>query len=583
MRFLAYACAVACVFAAEPPSIQLHRVASGFQSPLDIRFDSSGRMFVVEQRGAVRLVKNGVVQPQNFLDWRSQVSCCGERGLLGLALSPNFGSNGVFYINYTDRGGQTVVSRLRVSASNPDIADPASAQEVLRVAQPFENHNGGNLVFGPDGYLYIGLGDGGSGGDPQNNAQRNNVLLGKMLRINVEGGQATYSVPADNPFVNTPGYAPEIWSTGLRNPWRYSFDRETKDFWVADVGQNRAEEVNYRPASSRGGENYGWRLMEGLQCFPASSSCDRTGLVLPVIEYPRSQAQSITGGFVYRGSRFPGLRGFYVHGDFSSGNLWGLVRTDAGVENHLLLATRQLISTFGEDTNGELYLASFGEGEIYSIQAGRPAIATGGIVNAASFAPGISPGSLATVFGSGITALPGIVQPGAFPVPTDVGAISVRLNGTPAPILAVASINGQEQINFQVPYELAGASSASVVVTVNGLSSPGVDVPIVNAQPEIFVVTRSGTSATIWATGLGAVNNAPATGRPAPASPQLASVAGQVTATVGGVTAPVTFAGLAPNFAGLYQVNITLPAAVESGAPVVLMVGGATSRAAALP
>jgi uncharacterized protein (TIGR03437 family) len=582
MRFLALLLAVGCVSAAEPPPVRLHRVAGGFQSPLDIRFDSSGRMFVVEQRGTIRIVRNGALVPQAFLDWRSQVSCCGERGLLGLALSPNFERSGVFYINYTDRTGQTVVSRLRASASNPDLADPASAQEVLRVAQPFENHNGGNLVFGPDGYLYIGLGDGGSGGDPQNNAQRNNVLLGKMLRVDVEGGQERYSVPADNPFVNTPGYAPEIWATGLRNPWRYSFDRETKDLWTADVGQSRAEEVNFQPASSRGGENYGWRRMEGLDCYPANSSCDRTGLTLPVIEYPRSQAQSITGGFVYRGSRYPGLRAFYIHADFSTGNLWALLRTAGGVENHLLQDTQHLISTFAEDANGELYLASYGNGDIYSIQAGTPAVSAAGVVNAASFAPGISPGSLATVFGTGITALPGIIEPGVFPLLADVGGISVRLNGIAAPVLGVASVNGQEQINFQVPYELAGASTAAVVVTVNGLSSPPVNVPIVNAQPEIFVVTRTGNDATVWATGLGGVSNAPATGQPAPVSP-LAFLAGQVSATVGGVTAPVSFAGLAPNFAGLYQVNISVPAGVITGAPVVLTIGGATSKAAALP
>ena len=287
MRYLAYVLAIACVFAAEPPPVRLHPVATGFQSPLDIRFDASGRMFVVEQRGTIRIVKNGAVLPGFFLDWRSQVSCCGERGLLGLALSPSFERNGVFYINYTDRSGSTVVARLRTSASNADTADPASAQEILRVAQPFENHNGGNLVFGPDGYLYIGLGDGGSGGDPQNNAQRNNVLLGKMLRINVEGQDLP--VPPDNPFVTTPGYAPEIWATGLRNPWRYSFDRETKDFGLRCRPKSRRG--GELPAcDQRRGENYGWRRMEGLDCYPEDSSCDRTGLILPVIEYPRSQA-----------------------------------------------------------------------------------------------------------------------------------------------------------------------------------------------------------------------------------------------------------------------------------------------------
>jgi uncharacterized protein (TIGR03437 family) len=426
------------------------------------------------------------------------------------------------------------------------------------------------------------LGDGGSGGDPQNNAQSNTVLLGKMLRIDVEGGQSTYSVPSDNPFVNTPGYAPEIWATGLRNPWRYSFDRETKDLWIGDVGQSRAEEVNFQPGGSRGGENYGWRRMEGMQCYPGNSTCDRAGLTLPVNEYPRSQAQSITGGYVYRGSRYPALRGYYVHADFVTGNMWALLRASGSVENTPVLSTGRLISTFGEDASGELYIASYGSGEIYSIRAGAPVISAAGVVNAASFAPGLSPGSLATVFGNGLTALPGIVESAVFPLPSSLGGISVQLNGVAAPIIAVADVNGQEQINFQVPYELAGASTASVVVSVNGESSAPVEVPIVNAQPEIFVITRSGGAATIWATGLGAVSNAPRTGHPAPVSP-LATLSGQVSVTIGGVTAPVSFAGLAPNFAGLYQVNVSVPAGVSSGSPVALVVGAATSKPVTLP
>lgn len=581
MRLIGIVFASTLLFAADPPSIRLHRVASSFQSPLDIRFDGSGRMFVVEQRGTIRIVRNGALLSQPFLDWRSKVSCCGERGLLGLALSPSFESNGAFYVNYTDTQGTTVIARLRVSA-NPDVADAASEQVLLRIAQPFSNHNGGNLVFGPDGYLYVGTGDGGSAGDPQNNAQRTDTLLGKMLRIDVEGGQATYTAPPDNPFVNSAGARPEIWATGLRNPWRYSFDRETKDFWIADVGQDRAEEVNFQPASSRGGENYGWRRMEGLQCYPATSSCDRNGLTLPVLEYGRSLGQSVTGGFVYRGSRYPALLGFYLYADFGSGNLWGVQRQGAGWDNRLLLATGRSISTFGDDPAGELYLASYGSGEIFLIAAGPPEVSTTGVVNAASFEAGISPGSLGTVFGRGITSLPGIVQPGVFPIPTDVGGVSIRLNGILAPILGVADVGGQEQINFQVPYELAGNTTATVVVTANGQSSAPVSVPLVENRPEIFVVTRSGDTATLWATGLGPVTNAPATGRPSPSSP-LAMVLADVSVTVGGLPATVSFAGLAPNFAGLYQVNVTLPAGVGSGAPVVVTTTGGPSKPALLP
>jgi hypothetical protein len=452
---------------------------------------------------------------------------------------------------------------------------------ILRVAQPFANHNGGNLVFGPDGYLYIGLGDGGSAGDPQNNAQRTDALLGKLLRINVDSG-STYSIPPDNPFVNNGAYRPEIWATGLRNPWRYSFDRETRDLWIADVGQNRAEEVDFQPASSKGGENYGWRRLEGLECYPPGSSCDRNGVTLPILEYGRTLGQSVTGGFVYRGSRYTALRGFYLYGDFGTGNLWAVQRQGAAWDNRLILATGRSISTFGEDESGELYLADYSGGAIYLIAAGAPAISSAAVVNSASFGPGISPGSLATVFGSGITSFPGIVQAGTFPLPTALAGTSVTLNDIAAPVIAVAAVNGQEQINFQVPYELAGTATANLVVTANGQSSVPVQVPVTNAQPEIFAVTRIGRNVILWATGVGPVLNTPPTGRPAPISP-LATLIGQPVVTIGGEMAQVGFSGLAPNFAGLYQINATLPTGVSTGAPVVLSVGGASSRPYTLP
>ena len=320
-----------------------------------------------------------------------------------------------------------------------------------------------------------------------------------------------------------------------------------------------------------------------MQCFPQDSTCDRAGLTLPVVEYGRTQGQSITGGFVYRGSRYPSLRGFYLYADFGSGNLWALQPAGSGWDNRLLLNTRLSVSTFGEDASGELYLASYGTGEIFAIVASGPSVSAEAVVNAASFAPGISPGSLATVFGKGITSLPGIVQPTAFPLPTSFSGVTVTLNGIRAPILAVASVNGQEQINFQAPYELTGVNTATLVVTANGQTSAGINVPIVEAQPEIFAITRGpANTAVLWATGLGAVTNAPATGQPAPADP-LSELTRPVTVTVGGVSASVSFAGLAPNFAGLYQINITLPPGAAAGAPVAISTGAATGKAVALP
>jgi glucose/arabinose dehydrogenase len=285
-------------------------------------------------------------------------------------LSSNFFANRRFYVDYTGLSGvvpgDTVVARYHLSA-NPDITDPATAEPLLTVAQPFANHNGGQLAFGPDGFLYIGKGDGGSGNDPFNNGQSPATWLGKMLRIDVESQPGSYTIPPDNPFVNTPGFLPEIWAVGLRNPWRFSFDRETGDLYIADVGQNLFEEVNFRPASSAGGENYGWNIMEGLHCFLAPD-CDQTGLVFPVWEFGHVEGQcSVTGGFVYRGPKFPGLRGVYIYGDLCTGRIWGLRRAGDVWENKLLLDSDLTISTFGEDEEGNLYVADIAIGDIYEI------------------------------------------------------------------------------------------------------------------------------------------------------------------------------------------------------------------------
>lgn len=348
------------------PDIVLTKYAGGLSQPTHITHagDGSGRLFVVEQRGRVRVIKDGALQAAPFLDITGRVSCCGEQGLLSVAFPPGYTSKGYFYVDYTDLAGDTIVARYRII--NPDMADPATEEVLLKIDQPFSNHNGGQLLFGPDGYLYIGMGDGGSGGDPYNNAQNPSSLLGKILRIDVESGVKPYAIPPGNPFVGAPGYRAEIWALGLRNPWRFSFDRGTDDLFIADVGQNLYEEIDYQPASSGGGENYGWRIMEGLHCYN-QNQCDKAGLVLPVAEYDHSLGCSVTGGMVYRGRDFPGIQETYLYGDFCSGKIWGLKREGGSWRNELLIGTAYEISTFGEDEDGELYLSDYSIGDIYRV------------------------------------------------------------------------------------------------------------------------------------------------------------------------------------------------------------------------
>jgi glucose/arabinose dehydrogenase len=331
----------------------LREVAGGFTRPLLLTHagDGSGRLFVVEQNGLIKIIQNGSVLAAPFLDVSSLISRSGnEQGLLGLAFHPDYAQNGWFFINYTDTAGDTVVARYSVS-SDPNVADPASAVTVLAVDQPYSNHNGGHLVFGPDGHLYIGLGDGGSGGDPQNRAQNPQTLLGKMLRINVD--QLPYTIPPDNPFVDG-GALPEIWALGLRNPWRYSFDRATGDLYIADVGQNAWEEVNFQPASSMGGENYGWNVYEGNESFRGGAL---PGAIMPVAVYGRDKGCSVSGGYVYRGPLAPGLEGVYLYGDFCSGIIWTMQRDGSGnwVSNQFM-DTSHRISSFGEDEQGNVYV-----------------------------------------------------------------------------------------------------------------------------------------------------------------------------------------------------------------------------------
>jgi glucose/arabinose dehydrogenase len=360
-----------------PPPITLETAFSGFQLPVYLTQpldDVSGesRLFVVEKPGRIRLIKDDSLQAVPFLDISDRVGSQGnEQGLLSVAFAPDFASSGTFYVDYTDLDGNTVVARYRVGPQTPDQADASSEQKILQIEQPASNHNGGQLQFGPDGYLYIGMGDGGRAGDPWGNAQNPGVLLGKLLRIDVSEAE-TYTIPASNPLLDQAGARPEIWAIGLRNPWRFSFDRATDDLYIADVGQNTYEEVDFQPAGSSGGENYGWNTMEGNHCFEPSSGCNTNGLVLPVTEYDHGQGCSITGGYVYRGTRYPELSGIYFFGDYCSGNLWGLRQDASGQWQTALLQNSGLsISSFGQDAVGELYVLDYAGGTISRLAAAR--------------------------------------------------------------------------------------------------------------------------------------------------------------------------------------------------------------------
>lgn len=383
-------------------TLSFEEVGSGFELPVHITHadDGSGRLYVVEQRGRIRILKNKTIQG-TLLDIRDRVRAPGagggtEEGLLSVAFPPQYSEKGRFYVYYTNKDGDNVLSRFHLM-ENQSTASPSSEEQIIVFHHPIhQNHNGGQLSFGADGYLYIGTGDGGGAGDPFDNAQDPSSLLGKLLRIDVETSSPPapslpivgylplvaknaspgddpanlpYRIPPDNPFINQPDYRDEIWALGLRNPWRFSFDRQTGDLYIGDVGQATWEEVNYQPSSSQGGENYGWDIMEGFECYQ-SVSCDKTGLTLPIHVYRTGvDGCAITGGFVYRGQANPSLKGIYIYGDYCRGTIWGLQKSGNAWVNQELASTTFFISTFGEDEDGELYLADRSSGKIYVIQS----------------------------------------------------------------------------------------------------------------------------------------------------------------------------------------------------------------------
>ena len=367
-------------------NFDLRLAASGLNQPVYLTHagDGSGRLFVVEKSGAIRIIKQGQLLAQPFLDISDHVGNDGEAGFLSVAFPPDYAASGYFFVyyNHIDKnlrppeaedngrndGYDTVVARFRVTA-DPDRADKTSEEWVLTRNQPFTNHNGGLITFGPDGYLYIGLGDGGSAGDPDGNGQDLLVHLGKILRLDTSSG-SPYGVPDSNPFIARSSARPEIWAWGLRNPWRFSFDRQTGDLWIADVGQDSVEEVDFQPAGSKGGQNYGWNVVEGSECFKPATGCDTTGMVLPIFEYSHNEGCSITGGYVYRGRAYPALAGAYLFTDYCSGNLWVTRQVAPGeFETEQAGMFRRSVSSFGEDESGELYVTVDPAGAVFRLVA----------------------------------------------------------------------------------------------------------------------------------------------------------------------------------------------------------------------
>jgi glucose/arabinose dehydrogenase len=364
-------------------ALSLQLVANGFDSPVLVTSarDGSGRLFVVEQSGRIWILSGGSKLATPFLDLSGAISSGGEQGLLGLAFHPGYPGHPYFYVNFTDVNGNTAIDRFTVSG-DPNVANRSSGVRVMTIAQPYSNHNGGNLAFGPDGYLYIGMGDGGGAGDPQRRAQNVNSLLGKMLRIDIDHGNGPkhYRSPATNPYVGRTGLD-EIWARGLRNPWRWSFDRATGNLWIGDVGQDRYEEIDrsWKSGSTPAGRglNYGWSVMEGRACYRPSTGCSTSGKTMPLIAYSHASTVqnncAVIGGFVYRGSADPVLQGGYLYGDLCSGRIW-VVSASApwpasGTQVWSTTASPHLaINSFGEDDNGELYVVDL-NGSVYRIRA----------------------------------------------------------------------------------------------------------------------------------------------------------------------------------------------------------------------
>jgi uncharacterized protein (TIGR03437 family) len=592
---------------AQQPELQLRAITSVQPHPTFITDagDGSGRLFIGRQEGEIRVQNPGETGTRFFLgNMSGRVSCCGERGMLSAAFPPGFAQKRYFYVSYTDLAGDLVVSRFRLTP--PGFADEGSETVILRVPhREFTTNYGGQLAFGPDGYLYIGTGDGGGDGDPLGNAQNPRSLLGKILRTDTEGPAQPYGIPAGNPFVNSIGVRPEIWAYGLRDPRRFSFDRASGDLYITDVGE-RYDEVDLQTAASGGGQNYGWNRTDGLHCY--RPICTQSGLTPPVAEYARTgDGCRLVGGYVYR-QTLPALQGSYIYGESCSGRIFELKRDGSAWTSSLLLDSDLTISAFGQDDAGSIYVADYTTGAVYLLFEGAPRIPKGGVVDSASFAPVLASGGLASVFGLGVAPVQGIIRAETLPLPTELAGVRVLVDGRPAPILAVAS-QPQEQVNFQVPWETS-PGRAQIQVEVAGLPGLPIEVDIQPAAPAMFTAFSGGLSVAaalranyqslvvcqrgpfgilicpqarpgevilLYVTGLGAVTYPPETGAGAPDTP-LSHTVVPTDVWIGGEKARVQFSGLAPGYVGLYQINVEVPPLAPGVQGIGLQVGAYWSK-----
>jgi len=648
--------------------------------------DGSGRLFINLQDGSIRILDGTRLLEKPLLDMTPRVGCCGERGLLGVAFHPDYAANGFFFVNYTDSSdgfGKTVISRFSISRDDPDVADPNSEKVLLTFEQPDGTHNAGQLQFGPDGYLYIATGDGGSPNERGERAAMLDNLFGKILRIDVDVDSDNgdpYAIPPLNPFVGRQGAREEIWAYGLRNLWRFSFDRATGDMFIGDVGANRVEEINFQPAASSGGENYGWPMVEAVDCPLFPEACLDESLTKPIRYHRHDLGCAVIGGYRYRGAEVPPLSGVYVYGDYCGGRLFAAGQVEGGDWKELdRRVTPFDFTSFGEDEAGELYFADSFEGRVYRVVTDgiSPAVSSfyplsavaGGaalelsvvgtnfvpglevhwnsnsrptnfidnqhlrvtifardvaaegtveikVVNplllggtAAVFefpiraAPATAPGMIASVFGTGL-ALDTESTPGQ-PLPSMLGDAMVFLNGLRAPMFFASP----GQLNIQIPWDLRSGRPASLTVRIGPHVSEPVPVPVSGFSPGLFTTgstgagqgailisdsgmlaapagvlpnsrpARKGEFLEVFATGLGRVTDAPASGEAAVSNP-LSETTAEPQVSIGGAAADVLFAGLAPGFIGLYQVNVQVPAGAPSGdaVGVSLKIGGAESN-----